>query len=137
MRCRNTLMQSVPIFTLLYIFTAAPFARADLSLGFQNGLAGWNYPDNPGVNTQGDLGTVTALNGQATIAESTFASETDLTLTFTIPTGAQTLQFTIVSTFADSPPTSGVTPDTFTAALVDPTSSSSLVPTAFPSDDPF
>src|SRR5437867_12224366 len=75
-------------------------ARADLSLGFSNGLTGWTSSDAP---------LVSASNGQATITESASASETDLTLTFAIPTGAQSLQFTLVSVFADSAPASGVT----------------------------
>src|SRR3954452_19259739 len=65
-------------------------ARADLSLGFSNGLTGW---------TSSDASLVEASNGQATITESASALATDLYLTFTIPTGAQSLQFTLVSAF--------------------------------------
>src|SRR5262249_36825635 len=112
MRFRCWPVVSVPLFALLSLCPAGSCARADFILGFPNGLAGWS--------TSGDPGTVTASNGQATIAESTFASETDLFRTFLVPTGAQSLQFTLVSVSPDSAPASGVTPDAFGASLLNP-----------------
>jgi hypothetical protein len=105
-------------------------ARADMVLGFPNGLTGWMTPDN-NIN-YGDPGTVTSSGGLTTLAQSLF--ETDLSINFTIPTGAQSLQFTFNSAFPDSPPTSGVAPDAFNVALLDPTGTFSLVATVPPSD---
>jgi hypothetical protein len=120
MRRRKTLMRSIPVFALLSLVAAVSPARADLTpLGFSNGLAGWNLPDN-GLTTQGDIGTVTSTGTTTTIAESTFASETDLTRTFIVPTGAQALQFTLVMSSPDSTAASGITPDAFGASLLDP-----------------
>ena len=131
MRFRCWPVVSVPLFALLCLCPAGSSARADFILGFPNGLAGWS--------TSGDAGTVTASNGQATIAESTFASETDLFRTFLVPTGAQSLQFTLVSVSPDSAPASGVTPDAFGASLLDPNTIPpiSLVPTVDPTTDSF
>ena len=106
--------------------------RADLVLGFPNGLTGWSTPNDG--SAQGDPGTVTASGGLATITESTFAAETDLFLNFTVPTGAQSLQFTFNSAFPDSAPSNGVTPDAFGASLLDPNTLSPLVPTVPDSD---
>jgi hypothetical protein len=123
----------IPLLALLILFAPAVPARADLSLGFSNGLTGWT--------TAGDSGTVTASGGQATIAESTFASETDLFLNFTVPTGAQSLQFTLNSVFADSTlaanNANGYLPDSFGASLLNPTTLASLVPTVDPTTDSF
>ncbi len=108
-------------------------ARADLILGFPQGLTGWS--------TAGDAGTVSASGGQATITESTFAAETDLFLSFTVPTGAQSLQFTLDSLFADSTVAdnnaNGYLPDAFGASLVDPNTLNPLVPTVDPTTDSF
>src|SRR4051794_182666 len=57
----------------------ATVARADVVLGFPNGLQGW-------VATIPNL--VTASNGKATIGESAIFSETDLYLNFRMPAGA-------------------------------------------------
>src|SRR5689334_13161317 len=108
MRCPRALMRSLSAFALLSLFPAGSSARGDLTpLGFPTGneLADWS--------TAGDPGTVAAINGQATLAEPTspFTIETDLSRTFLVPTGAQTLQFTIESVFADSTPSNGVPPD--------------------------
>ncbi len=130
----------IPFLALLILFAPAVPARADLSLGFSNGLTGWNLPDN-GVTTQGDPGTVTLSGSQATITESVFASETDLTMNFTVPTGAQSLQFTLNSVFADSTlaanSANGYLPDSFGASLLNPSTLASLVPTVGPSTDSF
>jgi len=108
-------------------------ARAGQILGFPNGLTGWS--------TAGDSGTVTASGGLATIAESTFALETDLFVSFTVPTGAQSLQFTLNSVFADSTVAdnnaNGYLPDAFGASLLNPNTLASLVPTVDPTTDSF
>jgi PEP-CTERM motif len=117
---------------LLSLFAPGLSARADLVLGFPNGL---NGPNGTTWDTSvGDPGSVTASGGTATITESTIAGETDLFLTFTVPTGASSLQFTLVSVVADSTPLSGVTPDAFGASLLDPVTGNSLVPAVLNSD---
>ena len=67
---------------------------------------------------------MTASGGLATITESTFASETDLYLNFTVPSGTQSLQFTLNSVFADSTlannNANGYLPDAFGASLLNP-----------------
>ncbi len=137
MRCRNASIRSVPFIALLSLFTAGSSARGDLVLGFPNGLVGWNLPDN-GFTTPGDPGTVTASGGTATIAESVFASETDLTMAFTVPTGARTLRFTLVSVSPDSTlagnAANGYFPDAFGASLLDPNTGLPLVATVGGSD---
>jgi hypothetical protein len=131
---------SIPLLGIMGLVMAGSPARADLVLGFPNGLTDWNTPDSA-TPTQGDPGTVTASGGQATIAESVFASETDLTRVFTVPTGALTLQFTLVSLFADTTLAekiaNGYLPDAFGASLLDPTGSTSLVPTVDSLTDSF
>jgi hypothetical protein len=113
-------------------------ARGDQVLGFvPNGLSGWS--------TYGDAGTVTENGGLATIMESTNASETDLYMNFTVPTGgAQSLIFTINAVNPDSPYTGG-SPDSFGASLgvitpdmsgMNPPTVSPLVPTV-PFSDSF
>ncbi len=105
-------------------------ARADLiPLGFPTGLAPWSNP-NDGT-AQGDPGSVTWNNGQATLTVSMNSVETELFLDFTIPTGAQSLQFMINSVVAfDTAPINGL-PDFFAAGLVNPSTQISLVPTDF------
>jgi hypothetical protein len=120
----------LPLFVVLIPLAMGSPARADIVLGFPNGLTGWMTPDN-NIN-YGDPGTVTSSGGLTTLAQSLF--ETDLSINFTIPTGAQSLQFTFNSAFPDSPPTSGVAPDAFNVALLDPTGTFSLVATVPPSD---
>jgi hypothetical protein len=136
--CKSRFSLKVFIFLVLSVWGLP--ARADLVLGFPNGLTGWSLPDN-GVTTQGDPGTVTISGFQATIAESVFASETDLTLNFTVPTGAQSLQFTLNSLFADSTladnSANGYLPDSFGASLLNPSTLASLVPTVDQSTDSF
>jgi hypothetical protein len=114
-------------------------ARADLVLGFPNGLTGWSTPNDG--SAQGDPGTVTASGGLATITESTLAAETDLFLNFTVPTGAQSLQFTLNSVFADSTlannAANGYLPDAFGASLLDPNTLLPLVPTVDQTTDSF
>jgi len=127
-------------FVVLCLSTAGSSARADLSLGFSNGLTGWNLPDN-GVTTQGDPGTVTLSGSQAIITESVFAAETDLTRTFTIPTAATFLQFTLVSVAPDSTLADNLAnryfPDAFGASLLNPNTLLPLVPTVNPTTDSF
>jgi len=118
---------------MLSLLAIGSAARADLILGFPQGLTGWS--------TAGDTGTVTASGGQATMTESTFMAETDLFLNFTVPTGAQSLQFTLVSVFADSTQTdnstNGYLPDFFQASLLNPNTLASLVPTVDQTTDSF
>src|SRR5262249_5576924 len=133
MQRRSFLIEICQLWAILGLLSAAAPARADLILGFPNGLAGWS--------TAGDAGTVTAAGGQATIAESTFAGETDLFLTFTVPAGAQSLRFTLVSVSADSTvadnEANGYLPDFFGASLLNPSTGDPLVPTVDPSTDSF
>jgi hypothetical protein len=133
MGCRRDRSSILPVLFVLGVFLAAAPVRADTVLGFPNGLAGWS--------TAGDSGTVTAAGGLATIAESTFASETDLFLTFTIPSGAERLQFTLNSVAPDSTvennTNNGYLPDAFGASLLNPTTLVSLVPTVDPTTDSF
>jgi len=118
---------------MLTLLTIGLPARAGQVLGFPNGLSGWS--------TAGDAGTVTASGGLATITESTFASETDLFLNFTVPTGTQSLQFTLSSVFADSTVANnnanGYAPDAFGASLLNPNTLAPLVPTVDPTTDSF
>jgi hypothetical protein len=93
-------------------------ARADMNLSFDSSLTGW---------TSSDASLVSASNGQATITESSSSMETDLYQTFTVPSGAQSLQFTLVSIFADSPP--AIPRDAFGASLLDPITGTTLVST--------
>jgi len=108
-------------------------ARADLTLGFPNGLTGWS--------TAGDSGTVTASSGQATIGESLFAAETDLFINFTVPTGAESLQFTLVIVAPDSTLddnlANGYLPDAFGASLLNPNTLLPLAPTVDTTTDSF
>jgi len=136
MRFRKVRTNFLALLAFVISLAVVSPARADLVLGFPNGLTGWSLPDN-GVTTQGDLGTVTISGSQATIAESVFALETDLTMNFTVPTGAQSLRFTLNSVFADSAAASGVTPDAFGASLLDPNTLSPLVKTVDPTTDSF
>ncbi|GEM_PF-4317705 len=128
----------IPVFAVLISLATVSPARADLLLGFQNGLTGWS--------TYGDAGTVSASGGMATITESASASETDLYMSFILPTGAQSLQFTINSVSPDSAYASGVLPDAFGASFgvitpdptgVNPPAVSSLVPTVDQTTDSF
>jgi hypothetical protein len=133
MRLRKRLSTVIHSSVLAALFALAPQARADLILGFPNGLTGWN--------TAGDANTVTASGGQATITESFFASETDLFINFTVPTGAQSVQFTLVSVAPDSTladnQANGYTPDSFGASLLNPNTLMSLVPTVDQNTDSF
>jgi hypothetical protein len=109
-----------------------------LSLGFTSGLAGWTTPDdNPFL---GDPGTVTSSGMQATLNESTSAFETDLIITFTVPTGASELLFNLVSfvpnsTVPNSDAGSGYAPAAFGASLLDPNTGLPLVPTVIDPTD--
>lgn len=120
-------------FGVISLVASGSSARGDLVLGFPNGLTGWS--------TAGDAGTVSSSGGLATISESAFATETDLFLNFTVPTGAQSLQFTLVSVFADSTQAeneaNGYLPDAFGASLLNPNTLSSLVPTVDQTTDSF
>jgi hypothetical protein len=134
MRSRGLLTLCVPLSALLCLFSAGSACGGELILGFPNGLAGWS--------TSGDSGTVTASNGQATLAESVFTAETDLFLSFSVPTGAQSLQFTLVSLLADSSldanNANGYLPDAFGASVLDPNHpGTSLVPTVNSTTDSF
>jgi hypothetical protein len=119
---------------VLCLFLNEESARADLNLDFPNDLSGWTTTNLP----PGDTGSVTASNHQATIVESSQLSEVDLYTIFTIPTGAQSLNFTIVSTSADpNVVANDLAPAFFGATLIDPSISDpnqnpSLVPTAYP-----
>ena len=116
------------LFALLIPLAMGSPARADLVLGFPTGLAPWSNP-NDGT-AQGDPGSVSWNNGLATLTVSMNSIETELFLDFTVPTGAQSLQFTINSVFAyDTAPISGL-PDFFQASLVNPNTQLSLVPAA-------
>lgn len=101
-------------------------ARADLTLGFPDGLTGWNASDSTLVSAQ---------NGLASILESSSALETDLYRDFTIPTGAVSLSFTLNAVNPDGD-TFGP-PDAFGASLLDPTTGNSLVPTVDANTDSF
>jgi hypothetical protein len=133
MSFRKFKLPALPVFAfLISLATAAP-ARADLVLGFPLGLAGWS--------TAGDAGTVMASGGLATITESTNAPETDLFLTFTVPTGAKSLQFTLNAVSGDSTvadnSANGYLPDAFGASLLNPNTMSSVVPTVDLTTDSF
>ncbi len=133
MRCRKFTGFLGILVVCSMIAAAGPPARADLILGFPNGLSGWT--------TAGDSGTLTAAGGLATIAESTFALETDLFLTFTMPSGVQSLQFTLNSVAPDSTVdnnnANGYLPDFFGASLLNPSTLASLVPTVDSTTDSF
>jgi hypothetical protein len=133
MRARGLLAFSVRCFALVSFFSTGSATGGEIILGFPNGLAGWS--------TAGDSGTVTASNGQATMSESVFATETDLFLTFSVPTGPQSLQFTLASLFADSTLAdnlaNGYLPDAFGASLLNPNTGMPLVPTVDASTDSF
>ncbi len=116
MRCRISRWISIPSLVVLCLLLGQGPARADLSLGFSNGLSGWTTTDLP----PGDTGSVTVSNNQATIVESSDLQKLELYTTFVIPTGAQRLQFTL-SASADSPYIQNSTPDSFGASLLDPT----------------
>jgi hypothetical protein len=140
MRCRRYRSSILAVLVVLGLFLVAAPVRADEVLGFPNGLAGWTTPDSS-PPAMGDPGTVTAAGGLATIAESTQASETDLFLNFTVPSGAQSLQFTLNSVAPDSTVAinnaNGYLPDAFGTSLLNPSSGASLVPTVDPSTDSF
>jgi hypothetical protein len=133
------------LLALLFSLAVVAPSRADVVLGFPNGLTGWSiYGDPPGM--AGSTGTVTASGGLATIFESTFVSETDLYMSFTVPTGAHSLQFTLNSISPDSGYENGVTPDSFGASFgvitpdptgVNPPVVTSLVPTVDSTTDSF
>ena len=141
MRCRIDRAIAILSLLALCVLVAGTPARGDLVLGFPNGLTGWTTPDSSPNPAMGDPGTVTASGGQATIAESTFASETDLFLTFTVPSGVQSLQFTLNSVSPDSTVdnnnANGYLPDSFGASLLNPSTLASLVPTTDPTTDSF
>ena len=122
----------IALFALLVPLGMDSTARADLVLGFPNGLTGWSTPNDG--SAFGDPGTVTSSGGLTTIGESAFASETDIFITFVVPTGASSLQFTLNSVFADSTvannQANNFPPDAFGASLIDPITGGSLVPTA-------
>jgi hypothetical protein len=129
-------LQKIQPFLLALFAFLIPLAivspvRADLVLGFPNGLSGWS--------TYGDSGSVTASGGLATITDKTGTSETDLYINFTIPTGgAQSLQFTINSVSADS--SSGGTGNPFFGAsfgVIDPTQTPPTVSPLVPTVDQF
>ncbi len=138
MRFRGSRPLVIALFAVLASLVVVSPARADLVLGFPNGLTGWS--------TYGDPGSVSASGGLATITDNTSTQETDLYISFTVPTGgAQTLQFTINSVSADSSygaflaPFFGasfglITPD---PTGVNPPAVSPLVPTAYPDTDSF
>jgi hypothetical protein len=127
--------------TLAVLCLAGPAARADQVLGFPNGLAGWTTPNSSPNPAPGDPGTVTTAGGLTTIAESTFAVQTDLFLTFTMPSGVQSLQFTLNSVAPDSTVAennaNGYLPDAFGASLLNPRTLASLVPTVDVTTDSF
>jgi hypothetical protein len=133
MQCRRYRCTALATLAVLGLSLAGSSARADQILGFPNGLVGWN--------TAGDSGTVTAAGGLATIAESNLAAETDLFLAFTIPSGAQSLQFTLNSVAPDSTVANnnanGYLPDAFGASLLNPSTLASLVPTVDVTTDSF
>jgi hypothetical protein len=123
----------IPVFAVLISLATVSPARADLPLGFQ--LTGWS--------TYGDAGSVSVSGGSATINDNTSTQETDLYISFTVPTGgAQSLQFTINSVTADSSYDGGG-PPFFGASfgVIDtsqnPPAVSSLVLTAFSDTDSF
>jgi hypothetical protein len=124
---------AVGLCTFVFSLAMASPSRADLVLGFPNGLTGWS--------TAGDAGTVTASGGLATITESTNAPETDVFLTFTVPTGAKSLQFTLNAVSGDSTQAdnaaNGYLPDAFGASLLNPNTQFPITPTVDPSTDSF
>jgi hypothetical protein len=95
MRLRRKRSLVLGLFAVLIPLGMVCPARGDQVLGFPNGLTGWS--------TYGDLGSVTAGGGLATINDMTSTYETDLYMSFTVPNGgAQSLQFTINFVSADS-----------------------------------
>ncbi len=134
----------MPLLAILCLFLNEESARADLKLTLTNGPTVWTTPDSPNpINPiYGDPGTVSLTGDQATIHESGGTSfsdqETDMYTIFTIPIGAKSLNFTIVSTSADPTAVANdIAPAAFGASLIDPNSSDPnylqpLVPTAYP-----
>ena len=104
-------------------------------------IDGLDDPDSSPNPALGDSGTVSAAGGLATVAESQFAIETDLFLSFTVPTGASSLQFSLNSVSADSTvadnTANGYTPDSFGVSLLDPNTGMSLVQTVNMTTDSF
>ncbi len=106
---------------------ACPATEGSLFNGdFSQGLTGW---------TVSDPALVSVINGQAVINESPTAQEVDLSQTFTVPTGALSLSFNLMSLVTRSDDI----PPAFGAALLDTTSTPpiSVVPTVDISTDSF
>jgi hypothetical protein len=92
---------------------------------FSQGLSGW---------TVSDPALVSVTNGQAVIKESATDLEVDLSQTFTIPVGALSLSFSLVSLVSEN---DGIPPNAFGAAVLDPNTLNSVVPIVLPSTDSF
>jgi hypothetical protein len=104
---------------LVGLFLALTPARADFLVNgdFSNGMSGWKPSDSK-------LVTVNAAH-QVVIHESATAAAVTFSQDFTLPTGAKSLSFILVSTTLDT----GIPPDAFNVALLDPKTQASLVPT--------
>ncbi|WZP00314.1 hypothetical protein EP7_001947 [Isosphaeraceae bacterium EP7] len=92
---------------------------------FSNGLFGW---------VVSDPSYVTVSNGKVTLAEHPIDQEVFLYQDFTLPVGAPSLSFTIAGLTSES---DGDPPNAFGAALIDPLTSLSLVPTVDSMTDSF
>jgi hypothetical protein len=92
---------------------------------FSNGLFGW---------VVSDPAYVTVANGKVTIAEHPIDQEAFIYQDFTLPVGAPSLSFTIAGLTSES---DGDPPNAFGAALIDPLTSLSLVPTVDSLTDSF
>jgi hypothetical protein len=92
---------------------------------FSQGLTGW---------TVSDPALVSVVNGQAVINESATALEVDLSQTFTVPSGALSLSFTLVTVVTED---DGNPPNAFGASLLNPNTLLPVVPTVDASTDSF
>ena len=107
---RSTLVPFV--LTIVLLGANAPAEAGIINGDFSNGLTGW---------TTTPSGSVSVVNQQAVLFESTTATEVDLYQNFTIPNNATMLFFTLGS-LTTEPPSSINFPDAFGASLLDPVS---------------
>jgi hypothetical protein len=108
------------------LLVLASQAHADFVVngGFTSGpggLGGWMVNDSAAITASG--GVVSITEDQS----STAPFPIQLSQTFTIPTGALTLQFSIVGLSTDPAPGSFIPPPFFSVDLLNPTSQDSLV----------
>jgi hypothetical protein len=115
----------VLLIALLGLSASSAQAGSLINGDFSQGLTGW---------TVSDPTLVSVINGQAVISESPTDQEVDLYQTFTIPTGATRLSFTLVSLVGEA---DGIPNNAFGAALLNPNTLLSVVPTVDSNTDSF